>query len=160
LGLVGVGWAVLFTRWFRNRPEEHPGVNEGELAAIRGNVECNSRVPHSEAWPGLGVLLSSVTVWGMCLASFWVCFGWYVYPTWQPLYLKDVHGYAADDTWSEVLSGLPFLCGAAGCLVGGGLSDRLVRRAGRRWGRSLVGVVGFVGAGLCVLLTGFAETAW
>ncbi len=56
-----------------------------------------------------------------------------------------------------VFPGLPFLFGAVGALIGGGLSDRLVRRLkSRRWGRSLVGVVGFGGAGLCVLATGYA----
>jgi MFS family permease len=35
-GAIGVIWCVLFWVWFRDRPEEHPGVNAGELAVIRG----------------------------------------------------------------------------------------------------------------------------
>src|SRR5262249_4554510 len=113
LGLVGVGWALLFLRWFSDRPETHPDCNQAERDLIRaGGVPAQAGDGH--AWPGLAALLSSVTVWAMCAASFWVCFGWYFYPTWQPLYLKDVHGYAPDGAWSEVLSGLPFLCGALG----------------------------------------------
>src|SRR5262249_50398615 len=51
---------------------------------------------------------------------------------------------------------LPFLFGAAGALLGGRLSDRLVRTTGsRRWGRSGIGLAGFTGAGLCVLATGW-----
>lgn len=30
----GVMWAVLFAVWFRNRPADHPGVNDAELAVI------------------------------------------------------------------------------------------------------------------------------
>src|SRR5262249_46659085 len=89
-----------------------------------------------------------------------VSFGWWFYPTWQPKYLKEVHG--ASGMKSALQASLPFLCGAVGAFLGGGLSDWLVRRLGwRRWGRSLVGVVGFTGAGACVLATGFAasETA-
>ncbi|MFO0877688.1 MAG: MFS transporter [Gemmataceae bacterium] len=32
----GLLWAAWFAWWFRRRPEEHPGVNEAELAIIRG----------------------------------------------------------------------------------------------------------------------------
>jgi MFS family permease len=103
-------------------------------------------------------MLASVTMWALCVASCCVSFGWYFYPTWQPRYLKEVHHISFEN--SEVITGLPFLCGAFGSLLGGGLSDRLVRRIGRRWGRSLVGLVGFTGAGLCVIATGFVASAW
>ena len=121
-----------------------------------------SKPPHDgHAWPGVGLLASSLTIWAMCFSSFWVCFGWYFYPTWQPEYLKQVHGFEADGMLSEILTGLPFLCGAVGCLVGGKLSDTLIVLTGsRRWGRSAVGLFGFVGAGLCVLLTGWATVWW
>jgi MFS family permease len=118
--------------------------------------------PHEDdghPWPPLGALVSSLTLWGLGLAAAAVSFAWYFLPTWQPKFLKDVYGisYAG----SEVLTGLPFLCGAAGALLGGRLSDLLVRRTGsRRWGRSLLGVGGFSAAGLCVLASGFATEAW
>jgi MFS family permease len=32
----GLAWALAFLVWFRDRPEDHPGVNPAELAAIRG----------------------------------------------------------------------------------------------------------------------------
>jgi MFS family permease len=110
-------------------------------------------VGHS--WPPLRVMATSVTLWALCIAAACVSFGWWFYPTWQPRYLKEVHGITFRA--SAVAAALPFLCGAVGSFLGGGLSDWLVRRLGsRRWGRSLVGVVSFTGAGVCVLLTGFA----
>jgi MFS family permease len=176
LGLVGVGWAVLFVRWFRDRPEDKPECNQAERDLIRGGPEADTEtgseassvslspcllVSVSASWPGAGALLSSVTMWALCCTAVCVCFGWYFYPTWQPKYLKDVHGFRYDSQSSELLSGLPFLFGAAGSLAGGRLSDWLVRRTGnRRWGRSLIGCGGFLGAGLCVLATGFAASAW
>ena len=58
-------------------------------------------------------------------------------------------------------TGLPFLCGAFGCLVGGRLSDFLIQRTGSRsWRRSLIGLVGFTGEGLCVLATGYTTVPW
>ena len=100
----------------------------------------------------------SPNAWALCLAAFCVSFGWYFYPTYQPKFLKDVHGFEYKD--SEILTGLPFLCGAAGCILGGRLSDRLVRTLGPRWGRSLIGVFGFSGAGLCFLVAGLVPYAW
>jgi hypothetical protein len=32
--LPGMLWAVWFTRWYRNRPSEHPAVNEAERELI------------------------------------------------------------------------------------------------------------------------------
>jgi MFS family permease len=48
-GSLGVVWCVLFWFWFRDQPEQHPGVNQAELNQIRGAA----RVPASdpEDWP-------------------------------------------------------------------------------------------------------------
>ena len=35
--LPGIAWAVWFALWFRNRPSEHPSVNEAELALLDGD---------------------------------------------------------------------------------------------------------------------------
>jgi MFS family permease len=164
LGMVGVSWAVVFYTWFRDTPAEKPDCNQAERDWIESDVPPGHRGPgmggvSGHAWPPWRKLLASPTMWGLCGASWFVCFGWYFYPTWQPQYLKDVFGISYDR--SEILTGLPFLCGAVGCLLGGGLSDLLVRRTGsRRWGRSLIGVLGFTGAGLCVLATGFVTRPW
>jgi MFS family permease len=160
LGLVGVFWAGFFWWWFRDRPEQQPACNQAERDLIRAGSPPHD--PHAgHGWPGWGVLASSVSVWAMCCAAVCVCFGWYFFPTWQPLYLEELYHFRADGWVSELLTGLPFLCGAAGCLIGGRLSDRLVRgSANRRWGRSLVGCAGFAGAGLCVVGAGFAAEAW
>src|ERR1700694_1464260 len=37
-GSLGVVWAVAFALIYRNRPEEHRGVNQAELAQIRGRT--------------------------------------------------------------------------------------------------------------------------
>src|SRR5262249_35261580 len=89
--------------------------------------------PGGHSLPPLRPLLASLTMWGLCVASFGVSFGWYFYPYWQPKYLKDVFGISF--AGSEVLAGLPFACGAVGCLFGGRLADTLGRRAGPPRGR-------------------------
>jgi MFS family permease len=161
LGVFGVVWCLLFAWWFRDRPEDKPGCNEAERDLIRSGVgsfkaDEAATVHGPTPWR---ILLFRPSLWALYLTSFCVSFGWYFYPTYQPRFLKEVHKISFED--SEVLTGLPFLCGAIGCILGGRLSDRLVSRTGnRRWGRSLLGVFGFAGAGLCVLLTGFVHQPW
>ena len=137
--------------------ESFPQAGPSETSEPQHANSAAADAGHS--WPSARSLLLSLTVWSLCAASCFVCFGWYFYPTWQPQYLKDVYGISY--TGSELLTGLPFLCGAFGSLLGGRFSDYLVRRTGsRRWGRSALGVVGFTAAGLCVLATGFTTMAW
>ncbi len=161
LGAVGLVWSLMFYRWFRNTPEEQPSVNDAERELIRSGPYSwkadQAGLAHAPVpWR---LMLTSPTVIAMCVAAAGVCFGWYFYTTWQPEYLKDRFDISFKD--SEIITGLPFLCGAAGCLIGGRLSDWLVRRTGsRRWGRSVLGLVGFTGAGICVLLTGWTTHAW
>jgi len=160
LGIVGIVWALIFYRWFRNTPEEHPGCNSGERELIRAGPYAMSAADGqaTHAFPPWRSLLLNVNVWAMSLSSAGVSFGWYFYATWQLDFLKEEHHVTIEQT--EILGGLPFLSGAAGALLGGGLSDRLVRVAGRRWGRSLIGVFGFGGAGFCVLLAGQVPALW
>jgi sugar phosphate permease len=161
LGLVGLAWAVWFRWWFRDTPEEKVTCNLAERQLIRAGPYSWKAVEASAGHrrPPWGRLAGSVSLWALCLAAAGVSFGWYFYPTWQPRFLQDRFGIDFGD--SELLTGLPFLCGAAGSVLGGSLSDRLVRATGsRRWGRSALGLVGFLGAGVCVLATGWAFAAW
>ncbi len=52
---------------------------------------------------------------------------------------------------------LPFAFGVVACLVGGSLSDAIIRRWGKRWGRRLVGVAGLAAAGLAILAVPWVE---
>ncbi|MBY0228847.1 MAG: MFS transporter [Gemmataceae bacterium] len=157
LGGIGVAWAAVFAWWFRDKPAQHPSVNEAERAVIE-----EGKRPHQagHAWPGWPTLLGSVSVVALCWASCWVCFGWYFYITWQPKYLEQVFGLDPKGVEIEIATGLPFLFGAAGCFLGGRISDSLSRRIGLRWGRSGVGLAGFLGAGACVLAAGWASHPW
>src|SRR5208283_658038 len=161
LGIVGIVWAVLFYRWFRDTPEEKPECNAAEREQIRAGPYSwkQGQAAAGHASPPWSRMLLSPNIWALCLASAGVSFGWYFYPTWQPEFFKQRFGIQFED--SELRTGLPFVFGAAGCLVGGRLSDVLVRVTGsRRWGRSLLGLAGFGSAGICVLATGLAASPW
>jgi MFS transporter, ACS family, glucarate transporter len=137
-------------------PAPTPTASATNRGLPRTMIETKAENSHGFPLPtGTGF----VTLLAICVVSGCVSFGWYFIPTWQPQYYKDVFGTSYDD--SEFVTGLPFLFGAIGCLLGGGLSDAMVRWTGsRRWGRSLFGLVGFTLAGLCIMGMGFAKERW
>jgi nitrate/nitrite transporter NarK len=64
--------------------------------------------------------------------------------------MKDAHGIRFEQ--SEWSSAWPLVCGGIACLVGGVLSDELVRRTGwRRLGRAIFPVVGCLTAAAATL---------
>src|SRR5262249_2863840 len=73
LGVIGLAWAWLFWRWFRDRPEQHPSCNEAERRLIEASSPPSEQHAHptptfADVWPAV------VTVIAACWASFWVCF--------------------------------------------------------------------------------------
>lgn len=152
LGVVGILWAFAFFFWFRDRPEEMPRVNAAERALIRGTDPIQGTI-YDDANEGKGMRwrsLFSPNVLALCLVSFSVSFCFYFFITFLPQYLKDQ--FKVDYQQSQLISGLPLLAGGLACLVGGFVSDRAVRWTGsRRWGRSLLPILAWAAAGVCVL---------
>jgi MFS family permease len=161
-GLAGLVWAVLFARWFRNSPAGHPAVSAAELALITegaGPEQAPRAVTHPPGTPWRS-MLSSVNLWAYSASAFCSAFVVYLYFTRFPEYLHDRH-HVDRATWGWV-AGLPMILGAAGCTLGGLLTDGLVRRTGsRRWGRRIMGLAG-KGGGAVLLLAGagVADPGW
>jgi sugar phosphate permease len=156
--LAGLGavWCALFWLWFRNRPDEMSSVNVAERAIIESGrpttPECPSPVPWSR-------FLRSVNVWALCLMYGFVGFSGNFITSWLPSYLKH-HRKLPEDT-TAWLSGLPLAAGIASCLLGGAVSDWLIRRLGSRiWGRRLVGLTTLLLAALATLSIPWARDAW
>ncbi len=146
-GLVGIVWAVLFARWFRDRPSEHPAVNAAELALMDG-AERNAPSHRTVPWRRL---LTHPSVWMLWLQYAAISYGWYFYITWLPTYLREARGMPIEK--SAVLAGLPLFFGGIGCFVGGWLVRRLVA-AGTTTAsaRKSVAAAGTLGAGALLLV--------
>ena len=151
LGLVGVGWAICFWIWFRDRPEDKRQVNNAERELIRAGEPVSGSIYDDGAAPAFRwASLFTPNVLALCLVSFCVSFCFYFYITFLPKYLKDQ--FQIDYADSQFISGLPLLAGGFACLAGGFLSDYAIRKTGsKRWGRSLIPIAGWTVAGLCAL---------
>jgi MFS transporter, ACS family, glucarate transporter len=84
-GALGIVWAFLFYRWYRNNPLENPALNEGERELLREsstNATGHGDVPWAK-------FLASQQVWMICLQYFCLSYGWYFYVTWLPTYFHE-----------------------------------------------------------------------
>ncbi|MEZ5402418.1 MAG: MFS transporter [Bryobacteraceae bacterium] len=71
-------------------------------------------------------MLSYRQTWGLFLARFFSDPVWWFYLFWLPKYLVDQRGFTVAEM--GMLAWMPYLSADIGALVGGALSDRLVRR--------------------------------
>lgn len=132
LGAVGAMWAVVWSLWYHDKPEDQPGITEEELAEApaAGAVKRHASLP----WR---VLAASPQI-RIIVAMYW-CYAWgsWFFFAWFPTYLVKSAGFT--EKQMGVIAALPFLMGTLGNLVGGTISDRLVARWGLRLGRVVPG---------------------
>ena len=145
-GVLGVVWAVIFFRWYRDDPRGHPSVNAAEAALLPSAAQAGvgAEVP----WRRLA---TNASVWLICIQYGCLAYGWWFYVTWLPTYLREARGTSVK--FGAVLAGLPLLLGGLGCLVSGSMLPRVARALGSvAAARRLVAVIGFTGASASILV--------
>lgn len=164
-GAIGFLWAVVWYGYYRDRPEEHHGVNEAELALIRagrsqptekgtepegsgegrldGSVDGRDQAGAGVDWK---TLFASRNMWLLSSMYFCYVYTFWIYLTWMPSYLVESRGFSI--VGSGFGAGLPLLAGAATNAIGGWTSDRLSASRGLRFGRRVPAIAGLlIGAG-------------
>lgn len=151
LSSLGVIWAIGFYFWFRDRPQDHRGVNGAELAMIQGTSatpEKGGALP--TPW---GILFSSPQMWLIAGQQFCRSLGYVFYQTWMPRFLmetRNVTEQSAGFLTSVTVSGV-----VLGSTLGGFIADLVLRRTGsRRLARQGLAIVGLVSS------AGFVFTAY
>ena len=144
LGIPGIVWAIIFYAWFRDDPAEHPAVNPAERNLLEVCRHQSTEHP-SVPWK---FVLAQANLW--LLGGIISCgaFTTYMFFSWYPTYLKLARG--VDPLSASWFAGLVLASGAAGSLVGGFLSDFLVRRTGRRGIRCRIGIIAMTSAALAM----------
>src|SRR5262249_11302901 len=80
-------------------------------------------------------LMISPSLWWISLVQFLTNFAWVFLITWLPRFLQEIHKVPVlERGW---MTSLPILVGIMGMFTGGWLTDAMVRKLGKRWGRSL-----------------------
>ncbi len=118
----GVLWAVWFSVWYRNRPAEHPAVNEAEREVIGQDERNGTHEPGAVPWR---LLITSPAMWCLCAQQFCRAAGYIFFASWFATYLQEARGVTI--LGSGWLTTLPLLADVTGCMFGGVLSDAVLR---------------------------------
>lgn len=155
--------ALAYWLYVRDTPEEHPGVNEAELAHIHGQdsaqakeqVAAAHRVVDEDApLPRVVDYARSVSWWGFWLGRLGWATVWWGIISWTPSYLHQ-----ARDFDLMGLGGATFLIfgmGAVGQIVAGSLAD-WGRKRSRDYNKVMKAIL--VGSALAMVVTVFAIPA-
>ena len=121
LGFLGLIWGVAWLIYFRNFPQDHPGITQAELLDLPASRRTKNEQKVSVPWPALvRRLLPVITVY--------FCYGWmlWLYLAWIPNYF--FHRYHLNMKSSAFFSAGVFLAGVLGDLLGGIVSDWILIR--------------------------------
>ena len=110
-----------------DKPENHKWLTAAELAVIKdgSEEEADSDDVSSLGWLDL---LRYRQTWAIIVSRFLVDPIWWLYITWLPLFLYQVHGF--DLKQIGLFAWVPYVAADAGSLFGGWLSGFLI---GRGW---------------------------
>jgi len=159
---AGLLWSAAFYLLYQNLPEKHAGVNQEELARIRGldaEGEIRPITLHQQLRTPWKTIFRSANMW--YIAAGYCCFyyGTYFFMTWFPTYLVDYRHLSLKTV--GVWASLPLLAGMVGDIVGGTLTDKVYRRTGKlKFARRIVAAPAMLASGVCLIPAATAHSAW
>lgn len=129
-GLIGLALAVV---WFRviHSVKSHPRISlsEVELIEYGGGLASLDSSGRSHAntltWPAVRWLLGNRMLAGIYLGQYCITTLTWFFLTWFPVYLAETRHVSIVKV--GFLAAFPALCGFAGGILGGAVSDRLLR---------------------------------
>ena len=120
VGSLGFVWLVLWLTFYLP-PERHPRITPAEFALIQ-----EDRDPPAGRRFSWMELLRYRQTWALVLARFFADPVWWLYITWLPLYLYQVHGFSLKQI--GMFAWVPYVAADAGSLFGGWMSGWLMER--------------------------------
>jgi MFS transporter, ACS family, D-galactonate transporter len=142
-GGIGVLYAFVWYALYRE-PQESKAVNQAELDLITQGGGLTGPSPKLEfSWKKIGQLLSKRQILGASIGQFCGNSTLVFFLTWFPTYLATERGM--DWIKSGFFASLPYIAASVGVLVGGAVSDGIIRRSGSATlGRKLPIIVGLL----------------
>jgi len=138
LGIVSMGWAILWGFYFRDDPGDHPVITQQELSALPPYVPGSEKKKDPVPWLRLWRRMLPVTI-------VYFCYGWtlWLYLAWIPQFF--LHSYKLDLKNSALFSAGVFFAGVIGDTLGGVMSDRIYQKTqSRNKARRDLVVIGFL----------------
>jgi len=174
--VMGAAGLVLSMIWMRtmHSPKDHPRMTSAELAHIRdggGLVDMDQGLGGSNSATGksgkvnrgvklgyLKQLLSNRMLAGVYLGQYCINTITYFFLTWFPIYLVQERGMSI--LKAGIVASLPAICGFLGGVLGGMISDRLIKRGfSLTWARKIPIVAGLL-LSTTMILCNYVDTQW
>lgn len=161
LGVFGIIWAIIWSKVFKNRPEDHPKVSEIELQEIRstehlldGESGLESENDRPVKWHHFfknpSLVLNAVGYFAFLYVNFLLL-------TWTPKYLQDEFHF--DLASLGYIGMIPWIGAVCTALIGGRFSDYLRAKTGSlRVARSWFTVVSLFFTAICFMAIPFVST--
>ena len=155
--LIGALWAIWFAIVYRNRPQEHSGVNAAELDYIRGTKDAAIHSTDRQTVPWKRIM-TSPNMWYIAAAYFCFFYGSFFYVTWFPTYLLEYRHLSLQSV--GVLATIPLITAMIGDIAGGILTDSLFKRTNRlTFSRRAVAAPALLGAAVFLVPAATASSA-
>lgn len=148
LGVAGIAWAIVWYAWFRDNPEDHPGISEAEKNLIISTRQDSSSVNTKEKINFLSVLKSK-NMWLAMGQYFCSNFTFFFALTWLFPFIKD--RYQLETIEAGFYTSIPLIFGAFGNWFSGWLVDRIFKQGKWNQSRIIPASLGFLLAAIGLL---------
>ncbi|WP_213881766.1 MFS transporter [Pseudomonas sp. dw_358] len=131
MGSIGIVFSLFWLKFIHN-PGDHPQISPAELSLIADNggvIDMDKGRKSGAAGPKWGYirqLLTSRMMLGVYLGQYCINGITYFFLTWFPVYLVQERGMTI--LKAGFIASLPAICGFIGGVLGGVISDALLRR--------------------------------
>lgn len=150
-GLLGLIWTLFWLWYAKDRPSDHPKVNQEELVLIgKGH---GAKKEHSN---DMSAVLKSGPVWALAINYFFQNYSWYLYLTWLPGYLVMARHFSI--LKMGIYGMLPYLGAFVITNLAGYISDRMIPKIGVTRARKYIMYAAFGGSALFLYLGAMATT--
>ena len=133
MGVLGIVMAVIWVRVI-HPPRQHPRIGQAELEYLEQGgalLDLEDRKKAREqnlGWAAIKQLLRNRMLVGVYIAQYCITSLTYFFLTWFPVYLVKERGLTIMQAGFAAV--LPALCGFFGGLLGGLISDRILKQTG------------------------------
>ncbi|MFO6497133.1 MULTISPECIES: MFS transporter [Bacillus] len=165
MGVLGMLMSFVWLKTVYD-PKQHPKINEAELAYIEkggGLVSMDEgkhakRKERESQWPYMKQLLKSRMLIGVYIAQYCITTLTYFFLTWFPVYLVQARGMSILE--AGFVASLPAICGFLGGLLGGFVSDFLLKKGfSLTVARKTPIILGML-MSCTMIICNYAESAW
>ncbi len=163
MGAIGIVAAFFFVKLIHS-PIEHPKISKAEFDYIEaggGLVRMEDKSANAGAaftWANVKQVLTSRMLLGVYIGQYCINVLTYFFVTWFPIYLVKARGLSI--LQAGFTAALPALCGFAGGLLGGMISDHLLKKTGNldiaRKTPLLLGMI----LATCIVICNYVEQEW